>query len=476
MRISGSIALVALSVLLAVNIRAQDLSVYEINRVPVNSSSFNDIAPVIIKDGLVFCSDRRVTGVTDRTSFDGRRLFNIFIALRRDSSDWRKPVEIKSERSALFNNGPLCFTPDGKTVYFTSETETGVQTRNRSFRNRSGIFLADLSGTELVDVRPFGYNNPDYDLGQPSISNDGRFLFFASDMPGGLGGSDIYFCESVNGEWSAPVNLGTAVNSPGAENYPFMHNSGKLFFTSDRQGGLGGLDIYYSVSGNGLWESPVRLAEPVNSAFDDFAFVAETDLLKGYFSSNRRRNDDIYEFHTAILRKESCNMAEEDNYCYEFVEENAVRYDSMPFRYEWKFGDGQTGLGSRVEHCYEGPGTYIVQLDIVNLVTNETSYNEKSDILVIESVEQAYITAPDTVSVLQPLRLSADKTNLPGWDIVRYYWNFGDGTIASGKNVDKEYRKPGTYNIQLIVTARPDAGGAIKETCVSKNIFIIPGP
>ena len=111
-------------------------------------------------------------------------------------------------------------------------------------------------------------------MGQPSISADGRFLYFASDMPGGQGGSDIWFSESVNGDWSTPVNLGSKVNSSGTDNYPCIHPSGKLYFTSNRPGGMGGLDVYCSDNIDGVWESPVRLPEPLNSRSDDFAFVA----------------------------------------------------------------------------------------------------------------------------------------------------------------------------------------------------------
>ena len=183
--------------------------------------------------------------------------------------------------------------------------------------------------------------------------------------------------------WSDPVNMGSKVNSPGTDNYPCIHSSGKLYFASNRPGGMGGLDVYSSDFVDGSWETPVRLAEPVNSSSDDFAFIAQPDLQKGYFASNRRRNDDIYEFTTTIIRKASCNTLEKNNYCYEFVEENAVKYDTIPFRYEWRFGDGNKAFGSIVEHCYAGPGTYLVQLDVTNLVTREVSVNEKSQTLLV---------------------------------------------------------------------------------------------
>lgn len=454
-------------------IKAQQLPPYVINRLNFNSSAYNDISPVVYRDGLIFCSDRRFSGIKDRTAFDGRRLYNIYFVERKDTSgNWDKPAELKSERSTLFNNGPLCIAPDGTTIFFTSEIETGAPTKKRNFKNNSGIFIAQLSGLNITSVSAFKYNNPLYNIGNPSISSDGKLLFFASDMPGGQGGSDIYVCENLNGEWSEPVNLGPVVNSDRVDNFPFIHPSGRLYFTSDRSGGMGGLDVYYTFKSNGGWMTPVLLPEPLNSPSDDFAFVAEQDLQKGYFTSNRRRSDDIYEFSYSVIRKESCNPLEENIYCYEFIEENAIKYDTMPFRYEWRFGDGAKGVGPVVEHCYEGPGTYMVQLDVVNLITQEVMVNQKSEILEVKDVEQPYISSPDTAAQGNPVKFSASLTNLPGWNITQYYWNFGDETIAVGKEVEKVYNSSGTYNVQLIVTTAPDAEGKVRDACVSRNIVI----
>ncbi|MFZ2338946.1 MAG: PKD domain-containing protein [Bacteroidales bacterium] len=451
---------------------AQEKSPFEIRRLSFNMPGYSEISPVITDDGILFCSDRRLSGVTDRTSFDNRRLYSIYVAEKKDTSDWRKPVTVESDRTARFNTGPLCIAPDGKTVYFTSEIETGVQSGNRKFRNHSGIFRAQLSGTLLNSIEPFKFNGTDYDMGQPSISDDGRFLYFASDMPGGLGGSDIWFCEWVNGDWTAPVNAGQGINSTATDNFPCIHSSGRLYFSSSRQGGMGGLDVYYSDRIEGEWGAPLQLQAPVNSSSDDFAFVAMPDLRKGYFASNRRRNDDIYEFTSAIIRKADCDTLEINNYCYEFVEENAVKYDTMPFRYEWKFGDGQKAVGPIVEHCYEGPGRYLVQLDVTNLVTKEVKLNQKSEMLVVETVEQPYISSPEFADAAAVVQFSADSTNLPGWDIAQYYWSFGDETMGIGKNVEKTFTRTGTFNVQLIVSSKPGEGGIAREACVTKSITI----
>jgi hypothetical protein len=473
-RILYIISLVLILQNVSLETRAQNPSLYDVRRMTFNSGIFSEISPVIVKDGIIFCSDRRFSWYKDRIAFDGHRLYNIYIAHKKDSSYGGRPVELKSPRSYLFNNGPLCFAPDGKTVYFTSEVETGLDSRKKNYRNHSGIFIAQLSGTKLDSLRPFRYNDPQFDVGQPSISFDGKYLFFASDMPGGQGGSDIYYCALIDGEWSTPVNLGPEVNSAGTENNPYIHPSGRLYFSSDRPGGIGKMDIYYTSLNFGSWENPVLLPDPINSASDDFAFVAEDNLRTGYFASNRQKTDDIYEFSFTIKRKEICDLIQENSYCYRFTENNANKNDTVPFRYDWRFGDGDMAEGPVVEHCYPGPGIYVVQLDILNLVTNEMTYNQKNDTLVVTDIEQPFITAADSVNSGQRILLNADKTNLPGWEIDQYYWNFGDETIAIGKEVDKTFTRPGRYNIQLIVSTKQEPGGTVRESCVSKNIFVVP--
>lgn len=454
----------------------QNPSIYKVEKMSFNLAGFSEISPVIVRDGLVFCSDRRFSLIKDRTAFDGRRLYNIYIAEMKDSSEWKKPVEIKGERNSLFNNGPFSIAPDGKTVYLTSEIETGPDAKKRNFKNHNGIFIGELSGTILTGLQPFKYNNPAYDIGQPCVSSDGKYLFFSSNMPGGQGGSDLFYCEFRNGEWSEPVNLGSRVNSAGAEIFPYYHSSGRLFFTSDRAGGIGKLDIYSTTLTNGKWDDPVLLPEPLNSAEDDFGLVADGDLQRGYFSSNRDKSDDIYRFVSTIIRKAKCDTLAENSYCYRFIEENMAKYDSVPFRYIWKFGDGQEASGVMVEHCYSAPGTYNVQLDVVNLITKEISYAEKTETLVATKIEQAYISGPDSINTGSSIDLNADETNLPGWKIGQYYWNFGDQTIAVGDKVNKTFLKAGIYNIQLIVSTEPEPGTSGRETCVSKNIVVINKP
>ncbi|MGE5421521.1 MAG: PKD domain-containing protein [Chloroflexota bacterium] len=466
----------ALVFALTFSAEAQKPSIYKVSRMSFSESVFSDISPVIVQNGILFCSNRRFSAIEDRTSYNGNRLYNIYITQKLDSVQWAKPEMVENERVKKFNSGPMSIGPDGKTVYFTSEVETGKAAKKKSFKNHNGIFIAELSGTQLGSLKPFKYNSNEYEVAHPSVSHDGKYLFFASNMPGGLGKSDIYYCENIDGEWSKPVNMGPKINTAGAESFPYMHPSGRLYFSSDRAGGIGKLDVYMTSKYNGEWDAPAILPDPINSSSDDFAFVADENLQAGYFSSNRAYDDDIFTFSSTIIRKLECDELIENSYCYRFTEENAIKYDTVPFRYIWNFGDGTNAEGAVVEHCFPSTGKYVVRLDVVNLITKEVINNEKTDTVLVEDEIQPYISSPETTTPGKYVKLDALQTNLPGWNIASYYWNFGDETIATGDKVDKTFNRPGTYNIQLIVSEAPQPGGTAREKCVSKNIVVLPVP
>ncbi len=453
---------------------AQLPALYEAERLPFNTSTYNEMAPVKLNNELIFCSDRRYSSILDRTGFDGTRLFNHYIVEQSDSSSWGTPSELKSERSFLFANGPVSVASDGRTVYFTSDVETGKAALKSTFKNKQGIFIGELNGSEIGSMKPFKYNSLDYNLFMPSISSDGRQLYFASDMrTGGLGRTDIYVSELVDGEWSAPVNLGAPVNTPGIEAFPYIHSSGKLYFSSNRPGGLGRQDIYVTEYRDGAWMIPYLLPAPINSRYHDYGFYADEERRSGYFTSDRQRSDDIFSFKSGIIRKEVCDTMQWNSYCFRFWDENASKTDTIPFSYEWDFGDGEKAQGDTVDHCYSGPGTYIYRQNAINLITNEVLYNQIVDTVVIVDIVQPIITSYETVNAGEVIEFSGGDSNLPGWDIARFYWNFDNEQVAVGKDVTARYLNPGTYDVQLIVTDKADQSGKARETCVSKKIKVV---
>jgi chitodextrinase len=447
---------------------------FEVTDVTAISSGSDDIAPVILKDGILFCSNRKTNPFLTKKNLEGIRLYELYFAPFDSEGKPGRPVRFAPGLGTNANIGPASVTPDGNTIYFTRNYSEGKRLK-RDESNKLGIFTARRNGTQWTDVQPFEYNDPQYNFSYPFISADGKMLFFSSDMEGGFGKYDIYVCENVDGKWTKPVNLGSTVNSAYAEIHPFLHSTGRLYFSSDRPGGHGGLDIWYSTLSFGSWTKPVDLDDPINSEADDFAFYSAQGGLDGYFSSNRRKfNDDIYRFATTIIRWSTCDTLRKNSYCYEFIEENALKNDTIDvrFRWEWNFGDGAKAVGVTAEHCYAGPGVYDVSLDIVNLITGGIEKRQASYELEITDIEQPVISSADTVRAGEALVLDASETYLPGIDIARYYWNFGDETAATGDKVTKVYDLPGRYNVQLIVSSKPGAGGVVREACVCKEIVV----
>lgn len=196
-------------------------------------------------------------------------------------------------KNSKYHEGPLCFSADGKTVYFTSNHRAKDKKIGKDGIQELGIFIADVVDGKWENIREFQYNSKDYACGHPFISNDGKQLFFSSDMPGGLGGADIYVCDiEANGKFGAAKNLGPNVNTAGQELFAWIGKDQLLYFASNGRLGFGGLDIYVTTT-NAKY-APKNVGAPINGPADDFAMSFSATAPFGYISSNRKGSDDIY--------------------------------------------------------------------------------------------------------------------------------------------------------------------------------------
>jgi outer membrane protein OmpA-like peptidoglycan-associated protein len=201
-----------------------------------------------------------------------------------------------------YHIGPASFTEDGKEMYFavTRLPRNAVFVKGTATINIEIYYSVKDSLDKWSAPVPFRYNNVNaYSVGDPFISPDGRYLYFASNMPGGAGGTDLYRSSKGADGWEAPVNL-KEINTEGNERSPFLDTDNTFYFSSDGRVGMGGLDIFRAAcSKEGEMGQPVNLGYPFNSPQDDFAYRTTTDST-GYFSSNRMDGaggDDIYSFH-----------------------------------------------------------------------------------------------------------------------------------------------------------------------------------
>jgi hypothetical protein len=338
--------------------------------------------------------------------------------------------------------------------------------------NKLGIYYAELKDGLWSNIRPFNYNDLQYSFGTPSLTPDGNRIYFSSDMPGGSGGMDLYYCDRRNDEWDKPVNLGPVVNTAKNESFPFASGYGKLFFASDGHKGFGGKDLYYTRQINGEWIAPVHLDSAINSPFDDFGLVTDSSSLNGYFSSNRRNTDDIFSFSSVPVDFTSCDTIRENRYCFTFYDEQHRLIDTIPLTYHWDFGDGRIVIGKEVKHCFPGPGKYNVKLTINDELTG-TPLSEQVEYNVdLKNIEQARINSSANGKVGKPISFEGVTTDLTGKNITDYLWDFGDGFKPGGSLMNTTFKKKGEYMVKLGLLAGRDSTGTVQKMCYMKKINI----
>ena len=337
-----------------------------------SSRTCDEFSPVFYKGGIVFCSNERnysLVGYKDEQN----RLFKIFFVTKRGSNGWNHPKILAKEITTTVNDGPATFNEKGNIIYYTRNNSIENVLRNISdTSNKLGIYSAELIDGIWTNIKPFDYNNPHYSLCTPALTPDGDRIYFSSDMPGGNGGMDLYYCERHNNSWDKPVNLGPLINTNKNESFPFACKYGKLFFASDGLKGFGGKDLFYTQQINGDWIVPVHLDSAINSPADDFGILVDSTLENGYFSTNRLKTDDIFSFSSAPVEFTSCDTAKENKYCFTFYDEKQQLLDTVKAIYQWTFGDGIIHIGKEVRHCFPGPGKYSVSLTIIDGLTGDT--------------------------------------------------------------------------------------------------------
>ncbi len=258
------------------------------------NTTASEISPALYGDQLVYALQPPNGRVDPRTK---SIYYELYVGSKLPNAR-KKPKPFSIELNPAFHEGALSFSTDLKQVFYT-RTYLTPAILNGQKKAGLGIYYAYQGQYAWEGSRPLNFNLEDYSCMHPSLSADGNRLFFASDRPEGYGGLDIYFCEWRNGEWSSPINLGPEVNTNKNEAYPFIHESGQLFFASNGHNGLGGMDIFTINLSGRVWGNVYNLPPPYNSPYDDFGFILEPAAKEGYFSSNRpggMGSDDLYRF------------------------------------------------------------------------------------------------------------------------------------------------------------------------------------
>ena len=439
---------------------------YAVSMTKFSTDSNDEFAPVFYRNGLVFCTDRG-----QAVTSEGKAVVKIFyadtVATNKKSKLFSKGLKSK------LNDGPVTFNRTGDTIYFSRNLVVeGSLKLLSTYRNKLGLFYAVAEGGGWSQPREMRFNTEWFNISMPSLTRDGKRLYFASDKPDGMGGMDIWYSDWKNGYWEDPVNLGPTVNSEENETYPFISETGELFFASDRPGGLGGKDIYVTKQKDNGWYTPVRLAAPLNSEYDDFGIVTSTEGNEGYFSSDRGKSVDIYRFTSNIPQIWFAEPQRENLYCFQLTDSGKVEVDTTSMKYVWSFGDNTKADGMQVNHCFPGPGRYQITLDVVERVSGNSFFRKKVYDIDLIDYEQPYISSADYAVEGASIEFDGMKSYCPGYTVTGFYWDFGDGTQKMGAGPVHTYARSGEYTVRLGLMLRSNDKGEILKRAVTKKIRV----
>jgi outer membrane protein OmpA-like peptidoglycan-associated protein len=268
------------------------------NSVLINSPNL-EFSPVYYQNGLVYVTSRYKSGAVDKKI--NETFFELFYSELDAAGNPTKPQEFSVNINSQAHEGPVSFSREGDRMYFTRNNMTKGMTKADSKGSiQLKIYEAKRGVFDWEDVVEMSFNSDEYSVMHPTLSADGKTLYFSSDMPGGYGGFDLYKVTRNKARWTSPVNLGKHINTDKNDVFPFIHDSGTLFFSSNGHNGQGGLDIYsVDLSNENSKGVVINLGAPFNSKDDDLSLILNEEGTQGYFTSGRKGGvgkDDIYQF------------------------------------------------------------------------------------------------------------------------------------------------------------------------------------
>ncbi|MBW4361776.1 OmpA family protein [Flavobacterium taihuense] len=286
---------------------------FDIRNLALNTVN-SEFGGVVLGDNLVFAAVKMKPNLFDKTyKWNNESYLNLVAVPLKKLNDSVVITYFSKDLKSSMHESNAIFTKDGKTMYFTrNNSKNGKRGKNIDKISNIQIFRAELVNNKWINVKSLPFNSPDYSVEHPALSPNEKTLYFASDMPGTLGSLDI-FSVSVDGlTYGRPVNLGDKINTAKREQFPFVSNDNKLYFSSNGHEGYGALDIFVSDIQDNSYSKASNVGLPVNSGYDDFAYYVDSDTKYGYFSSDRpggKGKDDIYSFkETKDLLIEDCKQ------------------------------------------------------------------------------------------------------------------------------------------------------------------------
>ncbi len=275
---------------------------YKVEDAGINSK-YSDYGSSFYKNKLVFASARDTGSLGQRKHKWSNQYFtNLYTADLSDDMKASKIDKFSKIINSKFHEATPVFTKDGKTMYFTRNNYLdGKKGKDGKKITLIKIYKASYENNKWVNVTELPFDSDQYSTAHPALSPDEKTMYFAADMPGTLGQSDLFKVQlNEDGSFGTPENLGKTINTEGKETFPFVSDENELYFASDGHPGLGGLDIFVSkINPDGTFGEVQNVGDGVNSPKDDFAYLIDTKSRRGFFTSNRdggQGYDDIYKF------------------------------------------------------------------------------------------------------------------------------------------------------------------------------------
>ena len=376
--------LIIILVIISANTYSQHYFIRKVKLNPKNDNQ-NIFGPSLHNGYLYYCSDKKINTVNSFENEDGRRysdIYKVSINTNKLNSEFNRLDTVVNSK---LNEGPIEFFNNSNNMCLSRNIEESNS--DTTVSNKIGIVFFSINEDIISLDNYFKYNSQEYNIAHPTISENDSLMIFVSDMPGNYGSSDLYESRYINGEWSEPINLGETINTKNKETFPFLYKN-ELYFTSEREDGMGGLDIYKSVLENSVWSKPELLPFPINSVNDDFSVYMLHGNKEGYITSNRKwakqrlsnvieTKDNIFYFKMNLPEPSEYFEVNPD-FCFKISDEEYDNQENIELI--WDLGDGNIKEGNNITHCYSNIGNYIIKLSIKDdnidtIVSNIDQYN-----------------------------------------------------------------------------------------------------
>lgn len=274
---------------------ANKSKLFDVVQTSIKNNGQSDFGAFLSNENILYFTSNR-NNATKTDKWTNQPYLDIFKSVRNSDGTLSEPTSVH-ELNTPFHDGPITISSDGNTMFFARDGHSEGQYEKSKKANikvgQQGLYKATKVNGKWTNVEALPMNNTTHSFSNPSLSKDGKTLYFASNMPGGFGESDIWKVSINQSSYGTPENLGAKINTEGKENFPFISDDNILYFSSTSRQGFGGLDVFKADLNTS--SEPQNVGKPVNTEQDDFSFSFNSKENVGYFSSNRNGSDAIFQ-------------------------------------------------------------------------------------------------------------------------------------------------------------------------------------